>query len=173
MLKKAFTSFLLAVLIIHWTALPLLWQWRLADIRYEAGSRSTEGELQSLTISKKEWEQSRIGKKEIRLAGNMYDVKSIHFAGDAVNITVKRDYKEDRLLKTGEYLTHHKSTEHPGNVTDLPDIFHIVYLVPAQQFPFIVAAQVSRPALADVPTIFTGRTPGCPDQPPQIPSIVM
>jgi hypothetical protein len=167
MLQKTLIAFLLTLLIVQWTALPLLWQWKLADVRYEATSDWGKGELHSLTISRIEWEQSLTGKKEIRIAGNMYDIKSVQMEGDLVHLIAKRDFKEERLLKTGEQLTHQKSAGHLGGFTRMADTFFTVYLVPDPIRLDFLPLHLTCSAVISEPAIFTGRLPDCQERPPQ------
>ncbi|HRI59333.1 MAG TPA: hypothetical protein PK228_06410, partial [Saprospiraceae bacterium] len=57
-----------------------------------------ETPLQSVTLSRQELSKIRVGKKEIRYEGRLYDIKSRQAAGDSVALTLYHDTHEEAAL---------------------------------------------------------------------------
>ncbi|MBK7940211.1 MAG: hypothetical protein IPJ82_25405 [Lewinellaceae bacterium] len=57
-----------------------------------------EAPLEQVTISIKLFSEIRIGKKEIRLEGRLYDIKSREIAGDSIQLHLYHDRHEEALL---------------------------------------------------------------------------
>jgi hypothetical protein len=98
--------------------------------------RSTQFERMTLSVS--EYQKSKINAKEIFVEGKMYDVKSMTVKGDAVELLVVHDIKEENVLKRIKDFS--KRTEQPNN--DLPNqLQHLLtlnYLSPCVEGLFFV-----------------------------------
>lgn len=72
--------------------------------------------FEDMTMTKEAYLQSRVDKKEIRLNGQMYDVKSVVFKGDIVALKVINDKDEERVIqKIDKHVNHNQRDKKTSN----------------------------------------------------------
>ncbi len=135
---KKIPSYLLLIVVVQWAILPVIWEYQISSIQYIGRHfRNETSETTTITLSINDWKSARIDKKEIRLSGLMYDVRSSQIEGDSIQLVVVRDHKEERLLALGHRFFHQKddpSTHHSARVAIL-QLFNIPFLVPQDLAP--------------------------------------
>ncbi len=135
---KKIPSYLLLIVVVQWAVLPVIWEYQISSIQYIGRHfRNETAETTTITLSINDWKSARIDKKEIRLLGLMYDVRSSKIQGDSIQLVVVRDHKEERLLALGHRFFYQKdepSTHHSARV-EIFQLFNIPFLVPQDLAP--------------------------------------
>lgn len=163
MRSTLFAPVILSILIIQWILLPLIWQWGLKS----ALNHLQEGPAETISLSLTEFEQSRIGRKEILLNGCMYDIRSKVIKADSVSLVVKRDFHEEEQLQNGKKLWTPEEKKHPEQAQSLA-FFYQTYLLPESERLFFSPILCTKNKIASHSSRLEGRMPECPEQPPQL-----
>lgn len=85
----------------------LLWQMAQSNARQQAAWQMAKDEksLEHIQLSKEALAAARVGRKEIRIDGRLYDIHSQRFFADSVHLVVYRDHAEESILnKIGSYF---------------------------------------------------------------------
>jgi hypothetical protein len=84
---------------------------------------------ETMTMSRKTFDQNLLDEKELKIAGKMFDIIKIDVAGDSVKVTVVRDIEEEVLVEFLSDLisgkTSEKNNDLPGQVLQL---FQLTFL---------------------------------------------
>ena len=118
--KICAASALLTLLVFQAAGWLLAWETLVFEARQLAGSALERpgAPLKTVAISYDLYAGSLVGKKEIRLEGNLYDIKSREICSDSVRLVLFHDHYEERLLHV---LTRvFASEKHPGKTP----VFH-------------------------------------------------
>lgn len=100
--------------------------------------RRGETGFQKITLSLKEYENSKVNAFEISLNGKMYDVKSVTISGDIAELLVINDREEENILKEIKaFLT---MNDHKANTIppQLKVILSLNYLLPEVKQLFFI-----------------------------------
>jgi hypothetical protein len=65
-----------------------------------------ETRFQTLRLSVREYRRDQVNDREISIDHKMYDVKSVKFSGDTVELLVLNDPREERILEKMNDFTH-------------------------------------------------------------------
>lgn len=138
MIRLPPAPYLLLIILMQWAILPVVWEYQITAVRYIGQQlRDEVVQTNTITLSITDWQSVRIDKKEIRLSGLMYDVRSSKIQGDSIKLVVVRDQKEESLLALGHRFFHqnnHPTTHHSTCVAIL-QFFNIPFLVPQDLTP--------------------------------------
>jgi hypothetical protein len=130
--------YLLLIVVAQWAILPVVWEYQITAVRY-IGQQLQDGAIptNTITLSLTDWKSARIDKKEIRLSGLMYDVRSSKIQGDSIKLVVVRDEKEECLLALGHRFFHQNNqpTTHHSTRLAILQFFNIPFLVPQDLAP--------------------------------------
>lgn len=88
---------LVALQAVGWFAASGILQWQAKSAAQRAMHRSATV-LHTVTLSLEHLARIRVDKKEIRLEGRLYDIKSQHITGDSAVLQIYHDRKEEALL---------------------------------------------------------------------------
>ena len=124
-LRKRICIWLLPLIILQSGGLLLLSQLQIFSVhsKMHALLDDSESGFVKMILSIENYRKSRVDSKEILVQGEMYDVKSVTYSGDHVELMVIHDKHEGNILKRiTKFLTHSK--EHKSNTTD-----HILQLI--------------------------------------------
>jgi len=152
-LKRSVIITLLFVLMLF-QAMGWLLAWCLAQA--QARKEATQNMLQvaapmlHLACSEADFRQNKVGRKEIRWEGHLYDIKSITKQGDSLRLTLHHDEREERLFFMLGKLLHPQKALHPSAPMPLlqwlVNWLITVYLLP-EALPF-AQKMASSPLLA-------------------------
>jgi hypothetical protein len=92
---------LLAILLFPASGILLIYKTRQLYVQHEMMMliKNSETSFEKLLLSFSEYQKSRLNAHEIYFKGNMYDVKSVSFSNNNVELIVINDLKEKNLLK--------------------------------------------------------------------------
>lgn len=92
---------LLAILLLPAGGIMLIYKTRQLYVQHEMMKlvKNSETYFEKLILSFGEYQKSRLNAHEIYFKGNMYDVKSVCFSNNTVELLVINDSKEKNLLK--------------------------------------------------------------------------
>ena len=99
---------LLFLLLFQMAGWILLWQMAQSNARQQAAWQMAKdvNSLEHIQLSKDALAAARVGRKEIRIDGRMYDIHSQRFFADSVHLLVYRDHAEESILKRiGSYFS--------------------------------------------------------------------
>jgi hypothetical protein len=131
---KKIPPYLLLIVVVQWAILPVIWEYQISSVQYIGRHfRNKTTETTTITLSIIDWKSAQIDKKEIRLFGLMYDVRSYKAQGDSVQLVVVRDYKEEHLLALGHrfFYKNNQPTTHHSARAAIFQFFNIPFLVPS------------------------------------------
>jgi hypothetical protein len=113
-------TILVSLIIFQGIGWHLAWQsmeWK-ATLAAKHALFSTSTPLLRVTLKQAFFEQSRIGKREIRLSGNLYDIKTCAVVGDSVRLLLYHDQHEQALFAL--LGTHFSYLDHSTGTTPQP-----------------------------------------------------
>jgi hypothetical protein len=85
-----------------------------------------------LVLSEDEYAMARVGKRDLRIGGQMYDMVSMVKKAGRVYVTAVRDHKEERIMKRIAAIAGH-TQQGAGAVPDgLLRLLSVVYVLPAR-----------------------------------------
>jgi hypothetical protein len=132
-LRKTGYIFLLAILLIQAGGALLIFRCQQYCIQYQisVALKEENTSFEKLTLSVSEYQKNRIHSNEISYKGKMYDIRSVNFSGDKVELFVIHDSEEENILeKINDFL----NTPNPTTSSKLPAriciLFSLNYLAP-------------------------------------------
>lgn len=64
----------------------------------------------TVTLAQKQYQKTKVGKREVRLNGNLYDIRSSIEKGDSIQLVVYHDKREQALFDLlGTHFSQHES----------------------------------------------------------------
>jgi hypothetical protein len=100
-MKRFLSIIVITVFTLHFAGFYVYYAIRLLHIRQEMRNDLNKmplHELQKLTLSADEYERSKVGDDEVKLAGKMYDIAQIERVDNQIVIYAVHDEAEDSLL---------------------------------------------------------------------------
>jgi hypothetical protein len=109
----------LALIILQSGGLLLLSQFQIFSVQAKMNAlfEDDETDYVKMILSLDDYLKSKVHSKEIRVQGEMYDVKSVTYSGNQVELMVIHDKHEGNILKRIKKLLSH-SNEQKSNTTD-------------------------------------------------------
>ena len=159
-MRRPFSHLLLALFCCQVAAYWVLPLANLAHTRAQATARLREKEgLAVFYFSKKDFEQSRIGRREFLHAGMMHDISVLHsLPGDSVRVIARPDPHESKWLAHFQQVFRPDSASLPGDGGLLSKM-----LARFLAEHFLVPEPLNRPVMpvfgAGDPTFFASQTP--------------
>jgi len=92
--------------------------------------------FEKLTLTKEQYQKSKIESREIFFNGNMYDIKSEITVGDSVKLIVINDVKEKNILKKMMDLSNNMTSHNSKFPNHLNTLIWLKYLSPEKEFTF-------------------------------------
>lgn len=150
---------------------------RLGMVRHDMAEKILAGihQVETLQFRRSDFEQIRIGNKEFRWGGHLYDIASINTKGDSLRVCAFKDECETRLLAHIDHLVRllkkDASSGKSGGSVLLSQLFHLTYLLPEsslfalqqiEESPSSALFAVQAGPLPGVNGILTPPPEGCP-----------
>lgn len=99
--------------LIAFQAMGWLLAWYLAQgyARYEAGRciEQPAPPVLHLVCTAEQFQQSKVGRREVRFNGHLYDIKKVEQAGDSIRLVLYHDAREEQLFLVLGQLLHAKN----------------------------------------------------------------
>jgi len=121
--------------------------------------------FQTITLSLADYKKSKINSHEISIDGKMYDVKSVTFRGNKVDLACINDREEENILKDLKDFASRSSKSNSNLPNQIQQLLTLNYITPeAKEFYFIpiVAAHIflsSNPGIVSNDTDITTPPP--------------
>jgi hypothetical protein len=103
-------------------------------VRYRNECRAAKmaGRRHLLVLTERDYASARVGKRDLRIEGEMYDMVSMVRKDGRVYVTAVRDHKEERIMKRIAAIAGH-TQQGAGAVPDgLLRLLSVVYVLPAR-----------------------------------------
>lgn len=124
---------LLTFLLVLQTGGLLVWyEVKQGVVRYQQHRRAEKANTprQVLVMTADAYQRARVGRRDVKVDGKMYDVVSVVRQGGRVYVTAVRDHKEERVLRRIATIAGHTQE----GSTPLPDgllrLLSVVYVLP-------------------------------------------
>lgn len=153
---------LLLLLLVQWVALPLWWQLSLKRALHEW----QEGPPVQMTLSRAQFEQYQLGKRELHIKGEFYDIRAIEWRNDTATILAQRDYHEEQQWAAAEHsgIHHLPDADHQHEIA----AFFQVFLAP-EGLPFFYSWQAAGASgIVFIPTPLMATFGEIPVPPPKL-----
>lgn len=116
---------------IGWLLAWQILQWEAGYTARERLNRQ-ETDLRTIRVSKDFFQQNRIGEREIRLNGELFDIRSIENLSDTLSMTLYHDQAEEALFDAlGSRLNRPSDAASQPLTNWLLDSFSLVFIIPA------------------------------------------
>lgn|GEM_PF-1689109 len=169
LLKLTGYLFLLIILLLQAGGMLLIYKMQQYYVQVEMRTSLTNDktQFQKIVLSLSDYRKCEINPDEIRFKNKMYDVKSINFSGNNVELLVLNDVKEENILKKIENYATNTRLPNSDFLNNLKQLLSLSYLFQEAYCNFVIyPSSVNNFPLSNKNVIST--FPEIPSPPPKL-----